>query len=174
MSSPSVTLITGGCRSGKSRRALMLAASYRHPVFLATAEAGDDEMRARIAKHRAERSAAFKTVEEPLAPAAVFSSLPDGTDLVLVDCITVWLSNLIHHYREEAEERLEIKDFLQLLKTPPCDVILVTNETGTGIVPMNPVARQFRDLAGFVNQKLAACADNVEMTVCGISMQLKG
>lgn len=173
-STNTVTLITGGCRSGKSSRALALASSYKHPLFLATAEAADEEMRERIAKHRQERPQTFTTVEESINPASVFAALASETDLILMDCVTVWLSNLIHHYGEKANECPEIEALFDALDAPVCDVILVTNEAGSGIVPMNPVARQFRDLAGFINQSLASHAHVVEMTVCGIPLTLKG
>lgn len=173
MKLPAVTLVTGGCRSGKSTHALRLADAFGRRAFIATAEAHDDEMAARIARHQAERDRRFVTVEAPLDPAAALRRIPDDTQVIVLDCVTVWISNLLHHYEDKAQDAPEIGRLLEALRTPPCPVIVVTNEVGAGIVPMNPLARRFRDLAGTVNQQIAAIADTVLMTVCGIPITIK-
>lgn len=170
-----ITLITGGGRSGKSTHALSLARGYREKkAFIATAEAFDDEMRERIGKHRQERGDAFVTVEEPLDPARALKSLPGDIAVAVVDCLTVWLGNLMHHRGARDERYPEMDSLMDILSNPPCDLILVTNEVGMGIVPHNDMARRFRDLAGRVNQEAAALADDVVLMVCGIPVRVKG
>lgn len=173
MTKPRITLITGGCRSGKSTHALTLAADFKHPVFLATAEAKDEEMRDRVAKHQVERGERFTTLEEPRHPARALRNLPAGTDGVILDCVTVWLSNLFHYHEQDPEHASEIIEFFEVLEAPPCPLILVTNEVGTGIVPMNKLARQFRDRAGAVNRAIADRAHAAIVCICGIPLTLK-
>ncbi len=168
-----VTLLTGGGRSGKSRLALERAAGYARKGFVATAVPFDDEMQQRIAKHREERDPAYITVEAPIELATGIQSLAGDADVVVVDCLTVWLGNLMHRHGEQEGRPPEIDAFLTLLKDPPVDLILVTNEVGSGIIPPNRASRVFRDLAGFVNQEVAAIADEVVLAVCGIGMKLK-
>jgi adenosylcobinamide kinase/adenosylcobinamide-phosphate guanylyltransferase len=169
-----ITLITGGARSGKSRYALGLAAAARQPAFIATAEPSDDEMRARIARHREERKrdARFHLIEAPIDLAAALRRLPAGADLALVDCLTVWLGNLMHR-RGVAETYPEVAAFLRALEHPPCDLVLVTNEVGLGVVPPTEMGRAFRDLAGSVNQQIAARASTVVFMACGLPLFLK-
>jgi adenosylcobinamide kinase/adenosylcobinamide-phosphate guanylyltransferase len=167
-----ITLITGGARSGKSRCALGLAAERPQPAFIATAELLDEEMCARIARHRAERPARFHTIEEPLDLAGALRRLPPGTGVAIVDCLTVWLGNLLHH-RGAAEQYPEVRAFLQALDQPPCDLILVTNEVGLGLVPPTEMGRAFRDLAGTLNQQVASRAGTVILVVCGLPLFLK-
>jgi len=170
-----VTLITGGGRSGKSTHALSLARGYTgRRAFIATAEAFDDEMQGRIRKHRQERGDAFMTVEEPLDPARALKSLPGDISVAVVDCLTVWLGNLMHHGGSREERYTEVDSLMDILSDPPCDLIMVTNEVGMGIVPHNDMARRFRDLAGRVNQETAALADKVILMVCGIPVLVKG
>ncbi|OVE74855.1 bifunctional adenosylcobinamide kinase/adenosylcobinamide-phosphate guanylyltransferase [bacterium E08(2017)] len=168
-----ITLITGGARSGKSSYALELAEPYHKRVFLATAEAIDTEMQDRIENHQAERGDSFETIEEPLALANVLRNLPEGTDLVLVDCLTVWVGNLLHKHGEDEVSFVEVTDFLNELENPPCDIIMVTNEVGMGIVPDNKLSRVYRDIAGRLTQMAAAVSDRVVLTVAGIPMELK-
>jgi adenosylcobinamide kinase/adenosylcobinamide-phosphate guanylyltransferase len=168
-----ITLVTGGARSGKSRFALDMLAACRCPVFVATAEAFDDEMRERIRRHRAERDRRFRLVEEPLDLGRAVRSLPDDADGCLVDCVTVWLGNLVHRYGDDAATCAEIDALPAALADTRHDIVIVTNEVGTGIVPANADARRFRDLAGILNQKLAAAADRVVLVVCGLPMTLK-
>ena len=165
-----VILITGGARSGKSKRAEMLTRAFPgQPVYVATAEALDGEMEARIASHRARRETDWIEREVPLdlVPALVAS---DGGGARLVDCLTLWLSNLMHAERNWEREVEALAGALPRLKSP---VVLVTNEVGLGIVPDNALARSFRDAAGIMNQVTAAAADEVEFVVAGLPMKLK-
>ena len=168
-----ITVVTGGSRSGKSKHALELAAKYLNKGFVATAEASDDEMLARIQRHRRERDPSYLTIEEPVDLAAALGSLPDATDVVVVDCITVWLGNLFHRERIEEETCPEIEAFLDILESPPCDLILVTNELGMGIIPVDSGSRRFRDVAGTINQQLAWRAQEVIFTVSGVPVRIK-
>jgi adenosylcobinamide kinase/adenosylcobinamide-phosphate guanylyltransferase len=170
---PRITLVTGGCRSGKSRFALRQASAGAHPVFVATAEAHDDEMAGRIARHRSERDPSFHTVEAPHDLAAALRALPPQTDVALVDCLTLWVSNLLCRPSATEDTPAEIAKLLDVLRDPPCDIILVTNEVGMGIVPDNALARRFRDEAGFLNQAIAALADTVVFVVSGIPTVIK-
>ena len=170
-----IALITGGGRSGKSRHALALARDYKKRAFVASAVALDAEMEARIVNHRKERGDAFVTVEAPIDPAAALRSLPPDVDVAVLDCLTVWLGNLMHERKvSEGSSCEEIEAFLELLKSPPCDLIIVTNEVGMGIIPENAMARTFRDLAGSLNQRVAAGADTVILMVSGVPVVVKG
>ncbi|OPY98333.1 bifunctional adenosylcobinamide kinase/adenosylcobinamide-phosphate guanylyltransferase [Bradyrhizobium sacchari] len=165
-----VILITGGARSGKSTRAEARARAFPgRPVYLATAEALDAEMEARIAKHRARRGTDWLEREVPLdlVPALLAT---DGGGARLVDCLTLWLSNLMHATRDWERDVRELAGALPRLSSP---VVLVTNEVGLGIVPDNALARGFRDAAGIMNQVIAAVADEVEFVVAGLPMKLK-
>ena len=170
-----VVLVTGGARSGKSRHALDLA--RRHDgrrAFVATAEPTDDEMRERIRAHREVRGESFVTVEEPLDPGGAIRSLPAGIEVAVVDCLTVWFGNLMHRRPSYNEgEPPEVQSFLEVVRDPPCDLVIVTNEVGMGIVPVNEAARRFRDLAGTLNQKIAALADRVVLMVSGVPVVVK-
>ena len=168
-----IFLVTGGSRSGKSKHPLELAASYNNKVFIATAEATDDEMRARIERHRRERDPSFYTMEEPVDLAAALKSLPEGTEVVVLDCVTVWLGNLAHRDKIIDGTCPEITSFLDILNTPPCHIILVTNEIGMGIIPGDSGTRRFRDIAGDINQQLAQNAHEVILTVCGVALRVK-
>ncbi|RXH20264.1 bifunctional adenosylcobinamide kinase/adenosylcobinamide-phosphate guanylyltransferase [Bradyrhizobium guangzhouense] len=165
-----VILITGGARSGKSKRAETRARAFPgQPVYVATAEALDAEMKTRIARHRARRGTDWIEREVPLdlVPALIAS---DGGGARLVDCLTLWLSNLMHAERDWEHEVRELAAVLPRLKSP---VVFVTNEVGLGIVPDNALARSFRDAAGIMNQTVAAAADEVEFVVAGLPMKLK-
>ena len=144
-----VTYISGGSRSGKSSHALRLAHEFDGGrAFIATAQALDEEMVERIHKHRQERSEEFFTIEEPLALAAVLARLPSDTNVAVIDCLTLWLSNLMHFHEDGKENFPEIEAFLQVLADPPCNLIIVSNEVGMGLVPGHELSRRFRDLAG--------------------------
>ncbi len=170
-----LTLVTGGGRSGKSRYALHLAGHYTGKrVFIATAEPIDDEIRARIEKHREERGEAFQTIEEPLDLAGALRALSDDVEIAVVDCLTLWLGNLMHHHGAETEDHPEVSELLQILDAPPCDLIFVTNEVGMGVVPENAMARRFRDVAGRLNQEMAGRAGQVVLMVSGLAVPLKG
>jgi adenosylcobinamide kinase/adenosylcobinamide-phosphate guanylyltransferase len=164
-----VTLVLGGARSGKSRFAESLAREEQGPrTYIATAEAFDDEMRQRIAAHRAQRAGdGWATVEAPLDPAA---ALRAAEGLVLLDCVTVWLGNLMHHGRAIREE---VEGLRQSLAAAPGRVILVSNEVGLSIVPENAMARRFRDEQGIANQMLAEVASEVYLLVAGLPVKVK-
>jgi adenosylcobinamide kinase/adenosylcobinamide-phosphate guanylyltransferase len=164
----SIVLVGGGARSGKSRHALALArAAGARLAFLATATAGDDEMRARIAAHRQERGAEFTTFEEPLDVAGVIEREGGRFDAIVVDCLTLWVSNAMFAGGER-------RDFLEAAAAAPARVILVTNEVGCGIVPENELAREFRDRAGRLNQRAAEAAVEVYWMIFGIPLKVKG
>lgn len=171
-----ITLVTGGTRSGKSAFALDLALrGYTNRTFIATAVRTDREMEDRIARHRLDRGDRFHTVEEPVELAPTLSQLPRDGGVALVDCLTVWLGNLYHQFAgEEAKVRARVEEFLTAMDAAPCDLILVTNEVGWGIVPENPLARSFRDMAGYLNRKAAEKAAHVYLICMGIPLTLKG
>lgn len=162
-------LITGGARSGKSSKALSLAAPYAGKLFVATARATDDEMRERIDRHRADRGNEWSTIEEPLDLARAMRIQPDA--VAVVDCMTLWLANAID---ANVEIEAALADFLAAASQRRAPVIIVTNEVGLGIVPAFESGRRFRDLAGLTNQRLAAAADAVWLMVSGLELRLKG
>ncbi len=165
-----VVLITGGARSGKSRRAEARVRAFPgRPVYIATAEALDDEMAERIAQHRARRGDEWTDREVPLHLAQALVET-DGGGARLVDCLTLWLSNLLHAERGWPSAIAELADTLKSQRSP---VVLVTNEVGLGIVPDNALARAYRDAAGHMNQTIADIADEVEFVVAGLPMKLK-
>jgi len=169
-----ITLITGGARSGKSHYALTLARQYPVPrAFIATAEPFDDDMCRRIERHRQERADDFATSESPLNLAETLAALPSETHIAVLDCLTVWLGNLMHHNPDTAEPYAQIGPFMDRLERPPCDLIVVTNEVGMGVVPHNGLARRFRDEAGRLNQRVAAKAHRVIMMVSGYPLMVK-
>ncbi|MCR9219395.1 MAG: bifunctional adenosylcobinamide kinase/adenosylcobinamide-phosphate guanylyltransferase [Alphaproteobacteria bacterium] len=173
-------LLLGGARSGKSSRALALAeAAHRarglDPVYLATAEAHDDEMRERIARHRAERVGAWRTVEAPLDLPEAVARAAGADTVLLVDCLTLWATNLMLADRDaEAATEALIAACDAARRDAAGPVLVVSNEVGLGIVPDNALARRFRDVAGRMNQRLAAAADRVEFVAAGLPLRLKG
>jgi adenosylcobinamide kinase/adenosylcobinamide-phosphate guanylyltransferase len=165
-----IILITGGARSGKSVRAETRAKAFAgKPVYVATAEALDAEMRERIAGHRARRGGEWIEHETPLELVPALEAT-DGGGARLVDCLTLWLSNLMHAERDWSKETTQLAEMLRAQKSP---VVLVTNEVGLGIVPDNALARRFRDAAGVMNQMIAQAADEVEFVVAGLPMRVK-
>jgi len=165
------TLVLGGARSGKSRFAERLAReSGLARVYLATAAAGDDEMRARIAHHRAQRGDDWRTVEEPLALIDVLSREAGKGRVVLVDCLTLWLSNLMHAARDTEAETEALANWLRDTRHP---VLLVSNEVGLGLVPETPLGRDFRDAQGRLNQAIAAAVPSVAFVAAGLPLWLK-
>ncbi|MFN3324707.1 MAG: bifunctional adenosylcobinamide kinase/adenosylcobinamide-phosphate guanylyltransferase [Bryobacteraceae bacterium] len=167
-----VILIGGGSRSGKSRYALTLARERGLRLgFLATAQIFDDEMRDRVRAHRIERGEGFVTIEEPLdLPGAIEREGP-AYDAIVVDCLTLWLSNLMLSGCNDIEQRTA--RLLAAAANSPADILLVTNEVGCGIVPENALARRFRDLAGHMNQRAAAAAAHVYWMAFGYPMRVK-
>jgi adenosyl cobinamide kinase/adenosyl cobinamide phosphate guanylyltransferase len=167
---PKLSLVLGGARSGKSRYAERLIAARPPPwVYLATAEPGDEEMRARIAAHRARRGPQWKTIEAPHDVAATIVTCQPMP--VLVDCMTLWLSNMM---LAGADIEAEIGALERALDAATAPVVLVANEVGGGIVPDNPLGRKFRDLQGMLNQRIAARADRVVLMVAGLPLAIKG
>ncbi len=168
------TLILGGVRSGKSRLAERLATDSGWPVtYIATATAQDDEMRARIAAHRARRPAGWSVVEEPIALAAVLRAHAHVDRCVLVDCLTLWLTQLLTTEDTNALER-ERAALLTVLPGLPGRIILVSNETNMGITPLGELSRRYCDAAGLLHQALAQRCDRVILTVAGLPHFLKG
>ncbi len=176
MTDTSTVLITGGARSGKSSYAQQLAERLPGPrLYLATAEVRDQEMAARVARHRQERGREWDaTREEPLELLAALRQVASDYRVVLVDCLTLWLTNLFFARRENQDEVLqEVAHLARYLPSCPTRLIMVTNELGLGIVPENPLARKFRDLAGRSNQLLAAACREVYLVCCGLPLKLK-
>lgn len=171
-----LTLVLGGARSGKSRYAQSLC-SGRDVLFLATArEQGDVEWRARIARHRGDRPPGWRTVEAPIDLATALGSMSNG-EAAVIDCLGLWVSNLMDEQRALAAADLEVAVLGQLERTLDAiagrDAVIVSNEVGSATVPEHPVARRFRDLLGFANQAVARRADRVVLVVAGLPMVLK-
>ncbi|MEM7078970.1 MAG: bifunctional adenosylcobinamide kinase/adenosylcobinamide-phosphate guanylyltransferase [Pseudomonadota bacterium] len=164
------TLILGGARSGKSRYASALALEMSPtPVLVATAQPLDAEMAERIALHQRDRSAAWTTLECPLDVVAALTELSED-QTVVVDCLTLWLSNLMHQAKDVTDETQRLCDYVQ---TSRRRLIFVSNEVGLGLVPETPLGRSFRDAQGRLNQALAAVADEVYFVAAGLPLQLK-
>jgi adenosylcobinamide kinase / adenosylcobinamide-phosphate guanylyltransferase len=168
----SLILIGGGARSGKSRYALQVARQCGPRVaFIATAVPGDDEMRARIALHQRERGPEFTTFEEPLAIASLIDAKAAQFDALVVDCLTLWLSNQM--FAAPAELETTCRQLMEAAARVTAAVVMVTNEVGCGIVPENELAREFRDRAGKLNQEAAQRADAVYWMAFGIPLKVK-
>jgi adenosylcobinamide kinase / adenosylcobinamide-phosphate guanylyltransferase len=168
---PPVTLVLGGARSGKSAFAEGLVAGHRRGcVYLATAEIHDEEMKERVRLHRSRRDAQWRTVEAPLDLSGTLVAETEQGAAILVDCLTLWLSNLMHAARDPAAETDALMKALGQVAGP---VVFVANEVGLGIVPDNKLARDFRDHAGRMNQRIAAEADAVFFIAAGLPMKLK-
>ena len=166
----SLTLITGGARGGKSAQAeILVRAIGGQVVYVATAEAGDDEMRARIVAHKAARPASWRTIEEPLHPSWRLPA--DEASTVLLDCLTLLVSNLL---LAGEPIRQEIEALLAWQRVSAATLVVVSNEVGWGIVPDNPLARRYQDELGWANQQVAAAADRVILMVAGIPVHIKG
>ncbi|UCH82140.1 MAG: bifunctional adenosylcobinamide kinase/adenosylcobinamide-phosphate guanylyltransferase [Nitrospiraceae bacterium] len=190
-----ITFVIGGARSGKSSFVLNMASNLEGTMaYIATGEALDEEMRDRISKHREDRGPEWSTYEEPVEIAEVLSEIKDSYSAVVVDCLTLWLSNVLHRTqdtkvrRKRSEYRTQttedyIQEFIDKLKSlkdsspvtrHSLQLFIVSNELGMGIVPENAMAREFRDLTGFLNQKVAAAADEVYLVTAGIPLKIKG
>ena len=166
----SLALVVGGARSGKSSHAEALIAAHPAPwTYVATAQAFDDEMEERIAHHRARRSASWRTVDAPLDLAQTLAVMPQGAP-VLVDCLTLWLSNIM---LADHDVEAETRRLMEVLGAPRGPWVAVANEVGLGIVPENALARRFRDEAGRLNQMVASRADSVTFMVAGLPLTAK-
>ena len=170
-------LILGGARSGKSACAEDLARQGERTLFVATAEALDDDMKRRIEKHRARRPAAWDTLEEPLDPVAAIPSALAGHDTLLIDCLTLWVSNLLLQLGDDADAETEILSragaLLDLYDRTEARWILVSNEVGLGVAPATELGRNYRDVLGRVNQLFASRADKVYLMVAGLPVDLR-
>jgi adenosylcobinamide kinase/adenosylcobinamide-phosphate guanylyltransferase len=165
-------LIGGGVRSGKSAFALSYARRLgTRRVFLATGQAGDGEMQARIARHRTERGPDFETAEEPLAVPEALAAAPADA-VVLVDCLTLWLSNLLLAERPTEAIPRDVDRLVEATRTRAAPTLVVTNEVGMGVVPESPLGRAFRDLAGLAHQRLAAAAAETYVAILGVVLRL--
>ena len=170
-----IELYIGGCRSGKSTAALQRAnrMGADRKLFLATCQPHDAEMRARIEWHQQERDAGWETVEEPLDIAGIIRRHSRPRTVILVDCLTLWLTNLIIGETDDKGIQQRIAVLEEALSGAPGPVLLVANEVGLGIVPDNAMSRRFRDWAGSLNQRMARCAREVILTVAGIPIPIK-
>jgi adenosylcobinamide kinase/adenosylcobinamide-phosphate guanylyltransferase len=169
-----IQFILGGARSGKSRLAEQTAIASNKPVtYIATAQAWDNEMQERIVHHQAQRPAAWTLVEEPLHLAARLKQLDQAGHVILVDCLTLWMSNLLMQ-KDENIQADECAQLLQVLPSLQAEILLVSNETGLGVVPMGQISRKFVDESGRLHQQLGQIADKVVFCVAGFPMILKG
>lgn len=167
-------LVLGGCRSGKSGHALHLAEGMgQNRIFVATCVPCDEEMRSRVDRHRQERNDSWRTLEVPVDLAGAITAHSPSADVILVDCLTLWLSNLLMQSDDANHIRRRIDSLAEAVKAAPNAIVLVSNEVGAGIVPENRLARRYRDLAGWANQALAAACDRVVWTVAGIPVTIK-
>jgi len=169
-----VTFITGGARSGKSRLAEELALQHGEPLlYIATAVCGDREMTERIARHQERRGGAWQTIEEQYELANVLAGHDGWFKAILVDCVTLWLTNLLLKHEDKGAVLEEVKKTAAIFPSLSTPLFLVSNEVGMGIVPDNPLARTFCDLSGEANEILAAAADGVYVTFSGLPLELK-
>jgi adenosylcobinamide kinase/adenosylcobinamide-phosphate guanylyltransferase len=171
-----IVFIIGGCRSGKSQHALQTAEKIpgNRKIYIATCVPEDDEMKKRVAKHQKGRSKSWTTVEESLKlPEAILQN-SHRADVILIDCLTLWVSNLLMETSDEEKLEETIYQLIDTLEKTRCPIVLVSNEIGTGIVPENRLARQYRDIIGLANQAVAKTADQVIWMVAGIPVTIKG
>ncbi len=168
-----IILVLGGASSGKSEAALQLAGSRGPRAFVASGQGLDDEMAGRIARHQATRSADWNTIEEPIDVEAWFAKHGSQYRTILFDCVTLWLSNLVGIGLKESVILARVGTLLQAMRTVATRVVIVSNELGFGLVPAEPATRAFRDLAGRVNQLIAAEADEVHLVITGLSLRMK-
>ena len=171
-----VIFVIGGCRSGKSRHALETAdgISANQKIFIATCIPRDAEMKQRVERHQKERRQNWQTVEAPVHLAQAIIGNSRQADVLLVDCLTLWISNLLMETDNDEKILKQIRSLTYACASVSCPVILVSNEVGAGIVPENKLARRFRDLVGSANQAVAAQADRVVWMVAGIPVRIKG
>ncbi|MGD9240782.1 MAG: bifunctional adenosylcobinamide kinase/adenosylcobinamide-phosphate guanylyltransferase [Desulfobacterales bacterium] len=171
-----VIFMIGGCRSGKSTYALQTAEKMpgERKIYIATCVPQDDEMKKRVAKHQTVRSKSWTTIEEPLKLPETILENNNRADVILIDCLTLWVSNLLMETRDEKKIEEAISQLIDALEKATCPVVLVSNEVGSGIVPENLLARQYRDIIGLANQAVAKTADKVIWMVAGIAATIKG
>ncbi len=167
--------VVGGCRSGKSGQALRLGESLpgRRKLFVATCVPEDDEMRQRVRRHQLDRGPRWTPLEVPLELADCILQNGPKADLMLIDCLTLWVSNMMLAYQEHKPIDDHIQGLCTVLDHPPCHLILVSNEVGAGIVPENALARRFRDIVGWTNQQVAAACEQVIWMVAGLPVPIK-
>ena len=170
-----IVFVIGGCRSGKSSYAMQAAEKIpaEQKIYIATCVPQDDEMKRRVARHQKERNQNWVTVEAPLDLADAILQNSRRKNVVLIDCLTLWMSNLLIETGDENKIKKTISQLIDALERAECPIILVSNEVGTGIVPENRLARQFRDIAGWLNQAVARCANRVVWMVAGIPVTVK-
>ena len=173
--SKTVTLVLGGARSGKSRYAQELASAFERVVFIATARRSDSEMRHKISEHQRQRSASWRTVEAPVSLERTLSEEGPKADLLLVDCLTLYLANLMGRKSGgRGQVRTHIQRLCEAVRTTEASMVIVSNETGSGVVPSYRSGREYRDLLGELNQQVATIADRVILMVAGLPLILKG
>ncbi|MDD5408708.1 MAG: bifunctional adenosylcobinamide kinase/adenosylcobinamide-phosphate guanylyltransferase [Candidatus Omnitrophica bacterium] len=168
-----ITLILGGSRSGKSTYALELAKKHKKVAFIATCQGLDKEMRERIRLHKEARPRHWETFEEPKEPGKLIGKLSNSFDCILIDCLTLLVSNLVLSGNKQEQILKKIKELLSVLDKKKVRIILVSNEVGLGLVPANKLGREFRDIAGRVNQLVANKADEVFFIISGIALKIK-
>jgi adenosylcobinamide kinase/adenosylcobinamide-phosphate guanylyltransferase len=177
MADSQLVLITGGSRSGKSSYATSLAAeragAHGRAFFLATAQPIDEEMRSRIAHHRRQRPTGFDTIEEPLAVCQAVARLNARAGVLVIDCLTLWVSNLMAAGRDDQAILAEATNLAGVLRAAPFHSIIVSDEVGSGLVPMDPIGRRYRDLLGWTNQTIGRAADQVLLMVAGYPLRVK-
>lgn len=166
-------LVLGGARSGKSQLAFHLAGDELPKAFVATGEPGDEEMEQRIQQHQQDRDPSWETKEIPIDVSGWLKGEGVEYKTVIIDCLTLWLSNLLGRGNQDRQIVTHIETLVEAVRCVPGKVILVSNEVGMGIVPGDAITRQFRDLAGKMNQRIAAAADSVYFSVSGLPMKLK-
>jgi adenosylcobinamide kinase / adenosylcobinamide-phosphate guanylyltransferase len=168
-----IILVVGGAASGKSDFALQLAGTKKPKAFIATGQGLDDEMAARIARHQATRGSSWTTEEVPSELAAWFTQKGKAYRAIVLDCVTLWLNNLQEAGLSATAVGKKVDALLAAMRNTKVRIVIVSNELGLGLVPMNRAARGFRDLAGRVNQEIAVAADEVHLVVAGIPLRLK-
>lgn len=168
-----IILITGGIKSGKSSFALKISDGYNKKLFIATLEVIDSETEEKIKRHRQERKDSFTTIEEPVQIVKVLENNIRNYDIILIDCINIWINNLMFYKINITEYVENFIDFLKM-NNNVTNIIVVTNEVGQSIIPIDKSSRNFINFLGIINQKLAASADNVYLLVAGIPIKIKG
>ena len=174
MSENRSVLVLGGARSGKSTFALEMVKPFPAKTLIATLEPKDEEMKARIARHKRERGPGWSVIEEPVALARALTQAQAKSQAVIVDCMTLWLTNVLLSGKPENKILTDLEKICKIVARPKCLLVLVSNEVGLGIVPGDPLSRQFRDLQGKANQMLAQSAGEVYLMAAGIALKLKG